>query len=61
MSSLWDAAFIQILDRTGPPMLNLSGTPDTFIAHLDRLLLLRTGLYPSWRDCRPECQILLGI
>jgi hypothetical protein len=27
MSSLWDAVFIQVLDRTGPLMLNLSGTP----------------------------------
>jgi hypothetical protein len=25
--SLWDALFIQVLDRTGPLMLNLSGTP----------------------------------
>jgi hypothetical protein len=28
MSSLWDGVFIQVLDHTGPPMLNLSGTPD---------------------------------
>jgi hypothetical protein len=27
MSSLWDAVFIQVLDRTGPLMLHLSGTP----------------------------------
>jgi hypothetical protein len=27
MSSLWDAVFIQVLDRTGPLTLNLSGTP----------------------------------
>jgi hypothetical protein len=27
MSSLWDAVFIQGLDRTGPLMLNPSGTP----------------------------------
>jgi hypothetical protein len=27
MSSLWDAVFIQVLDRRGPLMLNLSGTP----------------------------------
>jgi hypothetical protein len=26
MSSLWDAVFIQVLDGTGPLMLNLSGT-----------------------------------
>jgi hypothetical protein len=28
MSSPWAAVFIQVLDRTGPLMLNLSGTPD---------------------------------
>jgi phosphosulfolactate phosphohydrolase-like enzyme len=28
MSSLWDTVFIQVLDRTGPLMLNLSGAPD---------------------------------
>jgi hypothetical protein len=28
MSSLWDAVSIQVLGRTGPLMLNLSGTPD---------------------------------
>jgi hypothetical protein len=27
MPSLWDAVFIQVLDRTGPLILNLSGTP----------------------------------
>jgi hypothetical protein len=27
MSSLWDAVFIQGVDRTGPLLLNLSGTP----------------------------------
>jgi hypothetical protein len=27
MSSLWDAVFVQVLDRTGPLMRNLSGTP----------------------------------
>jgi hypothetical protein len=27
MSSSWDAVFIQVLDRTGSLMLNLSGTP----------------------------------
>jgi hypothetical protein len=27
MSSLWDAVFIQVLDRTGPLMLKLSGPP----------------------------------
>jgi hypothetical protein len=27
MSSLWDAVFIHVLDRTGPLMLNLSDTP----------------------------------
>jgi hypothetical protein len=27
MSSLWNAVFIQVLDGTGPLMLNLSGTP----------------------------------
>jgi hypothetical protein len=27
MSSLWGAVFIQVLDRTGPLMLNLSRTP----------------------------------
>jgi hypothetical protein len=27
MSSLWDAVFIPVLDRTDPLMLNLSGTP----------------------------------
>jgi hypothetical protein len=27
MSSLWDAVFIQVLDCTGPLMLNLRGTP----------------------------------
>jgi hypothetical protein len=27
MSFLWDAVFIQVLDRTGPLMLNLSWTP----------------------------------
>jgi hypothetical protein len=27
MSFLWDAAFIQVLDRTGPLMLDRSGTP----------------------------------
>jgi hypothetical protein len=27
MSSLWDAVFIQVIDRIGPLMLNLSGTP----------------------------------
>jgi hypothetical protein len=27
MSSLWDVVFIQVLDRTGPLMLNLSRTP----------------------------------
>jgi hypothetical protein len=26
MPSLWDSVFIQVLDRTGPLMLNLSGT-----------------------------------
>jgi hypothetical protein len=30
MSSLWVAVFIQVLDRTGPLMLNLNGTPYTF-------------------------------
>jgi hypothetical protein len=30
MSSLWDAVFIQVLDRTGPLMLNVSGTPCTY-------------------------------
>jgi hypothetical protein len=30
MFSLWDAVFIQVLDRTGPLMLNLSGTPYRF-------------------------------
>jgi hypothetical protein len=27
MSSRWDAVFIQVLDRMGPLILNLSGTP----------------------------------
>jgi hypothetical protein len=27
MSFLWDAVFIQVLDPTGPLMLNLSGAP----------------------------------
>jgi hypothetical protein len=27
MYPLWDAVFIQVLDRTGTLMLNLSGTP----------------------------------
>jgi hypothetical protein len=30
MSSLWDTVFIQVLDKTGPPMLNLGGTPYTW-------------------------------
>jgi hypothetical protein len=32
MSSLWDAVFIQVLDRTGPLMLNLNGTPYIIIS-----------------------------
>jgi hypothetical protein len=30
MFSLWDAVFIQVVGRTGPLMLNLSGTLDIF-------------------------------
>jgi hypothetical protein len=30
MSSLWNAVFIQVLDRTGALTLNLSGTPYTW-------------------------------
>jgi hypothetical protein len=30
MSSLWDPVFIQVLDRTGTLMLNLSATPSTW-------------------------------
>jgi hypothetical protein len=36
MSSLWDAVFNQVLDRTDALMLNLSGTPYII---LERLLL----------------------
>jgi hypothetical protein len=35
MSSLWDAMFIQVLDHTGPLILNLSGTPYTTSDLLD--------------------------
>jgi hypothetical protein len=34
MYSLWGAVFIQVLDRTGPLMLNLSGTPYMYVEAL---------------------------
>jgi hypothetical protein len=45
MSSLWDAVFIQVLDRTGPLMLNLSGT-----------LYIKLG--QGWLYRRPDCSEL---
>jgi hypothetical protein len=34
MSSLWDGVLIQVLDCTGPLMLNLSGTSSIFVIYL---------------------------
>jgi hypothetical protein len=41
MSFLWDAMFIQVLGRTGPVMLDLSGTP---------YILLRRGILKETHD-----------
>jgi hypothetical protein len=48
MSCLWDAVFIQVLDRADPLTLNLSGTPYTFsISLLPILHLISDGRSPD--------------
>jgi hypothetical protein len=46
MSSLWDAVFVQVLDRTGSLMPNLSGTPYTNACGLMRREVTLPSLSP---------------